>query len=209
MAQVNLGRVGFVNKGAYSSATTYKVNDVVVYNSGTYACIQANTGQEPTNTSYWQNWVADNAVHKTGDETIAGVKTFSNNLVFESGTKIQGDFSNATHNLRTVFQTSVTNGATAPFFIPNGTGYSGAVVVGCSSNASNTSYLSLISSSATATNTIMSYATGTGAMFPLLFNTGGSERLRIDTSGNVLVTGSGGLGYGTGSGGTVTQLTSK
>jgi len=36
-----------------------------------------------------------------------------------------------------------------------------------------------------------------------------TERLRIDTSGNVLVTGSGGLGYGTGSGGTVTQLTSK
>lgn len=36
-----------------------------------------------------------------------------------------------------------------------------------------------------------------------------TERLRIDTSGNVLVTGSGGLGYGTGSGGTVTQLISK
>jgi hypothetical protein len=35
------------------------------------------------------------------------------------------------------------------------------------------------------------------------------ERMRIDSGGNVLVTGSGGLGYGTGSGGTVTQLTSK
>jgi hypothetical protein len=35
------------------------------------------------------------------------------------------------------------------------------------------------------------------------------ERIRIDTSGNVLVTNSGGLGYGTGSGGTVTQATSK
>lgn len=49
----------------------------------------------------------------------------------------------------------------------------------------------------------------------LLFSTnaglGGSvtERARIDTSGNVLVTGAGGLGYGTGSGGTVTQATSK
>lgn len=39
---------------------------------------------------------------------------------------------------------------------------------------------------------------------------GGSERMRIDTAGNVLVTSSGGgLGYGTGAGGTVTQLTSK
>ena len=84
MATANLGRVGFVNKGTYSGATAYKVNDVVVYNSGTYACIQANTGQVPTNTSYWQNWVADNAVHKTGDETVEGVKTFTDGL------KLQG-----------------------------------------------------------------------------------------------------------------------
>jgi len=42
--------------------------------------------------------------------------------------------------------------------------------------------------------------------------TGGTtyvEDMRIDSSGNVLVTGAGGLGYGTGSGGTVTQSTSK
>ena len=77
MATANLGRVGFVNKGTYSGVTSYKANDVVTYNTGTYACIQANTGQAPTNTSYWQNWIADNVVHKTGDETIAGVKTFS------------------------------------------------------------------------------------------------------------------------------------
>ena len=39
--------------------------------------------------------------------------------------------------------------------------------------------------------------------------TNGSERLRIDSSGNVVVTGAGGLGYGTGSGGAVTQATSR
>lgn len=44
---------------------------------------------------------------------------------------------------------------------------------------------------------------------PLLLTTNNVERARIDTSGNVLVTGGGGLGYGTGSGGTVTQATSK
>jgi len=38
---------------------------------------------------------------------------------------------------------------------------------------------------------------------------GGSERMRIDSSGNVLVTNPAGLGYGTGSGGTVTQATSR
>jgi len=36
-----------------------------------------------------------------------------------------------------------------------------------------------------------------------------TERMQIDSSGNVLVTSSGGLGYGTGSGGAVTQLTSR
>jgi hypothetical protein len=36
-----------------------------------------------------------------------------------------------------------------------------------------------------------------------------TERLRIDSSGNVLVTSTGGLGYGTGSGGAVTQATSR
>ena len=41
------------------------------------------------------------------------------------------------------------------------------------------------------------------------FQTGGTERMRIDSSGNVLVTNPSGLGYGTGSGGTVTQATSK
>ena len=41
------------------------------------------------------------------------------------------------------------------------------------------------------------------------FYTNATEKMRIDTSGNVLVTNPAGLGYGTGSGGTVTQATSK
>jgi hypothetical protein len=36
-----------------------------------------------------------------------------------------------------------------------------------------------------------------------------AEKMRIDSSGNVLVTSAAGLGYGTGSGGTVTQATSR
>lgn len=44
---------------------------------------------------------------------------------------------------------------------------------------------------------------------PLRFGTNNTERLHIDSSGNVLVTSPAGLGYGTGAGGTVTQPTSK
>lgn len=48
----------------------------------------------------------------------------------------------------------------------------------------------------------IAFYTGTNAATPV-------ERVRIDSNGNVIVTGSGGLGYGTGSGGAVTQLTSR
>lgn len=44
----------------------------------------------------------------------------------------------------------------------------------------------------------------------LISNSGGAEKVRVDQpTGSLLVTGSGGLGYGVGSGGTVTQPTSK
>jgi hypothetical protein len=42
-----------------------------------------------------------------------------------------------------------------------------------------------------------------------IFTGADGERMRIDSSGNVLVTNPAGLGYGTGSGGTVTQATSR
>lgn len=43
----------------------------------------------------------------------------------------------------------------------------------------------------------------------ITFDANGAERLRIDSSGNVLATGAGAIGFGTGSGGAVTQATSK
>ena len=51
---------------------------------------------------------------------------------------------------------------------------------------------------------------GTYSNIPVVFTQNNSEKTRIDTSGNFLLTNStGALGYGTGSGGTVTQLTSR
>jgi len=51
------------------------------------------------------------------------------------------------------------------------------------------------------------YLSTPGAL--ILRTNGTTERMRIDASGNVLVTNPAGLGYGTGSGGTVTQATSR
>lgn len=55
----------------------------------------------------------------------------------------------------------------------------------------------------------LTYFEAYSATAALVFVTNSVERARIDSSGNVLITGNGGLGYGAGSGGTVTQATSK
>lgn len=56
-------------------------------------------------------------------------------------------------------------------------------------------------------STILKAGFGTYTNTTLGILTNNLERMQIDASGNVLVNGAGGLGYGTGSGGTVTQLT--
>jgi hypothetical protein len=68
--------------------------------------------------------------------------------------------------------------------------------------------------SATATNGYITALSGSFRVavidaLPLTFFTTNLERARIDALGNLLVTGPGGLGYGTGSGGAVTQATSR
>lgn len=114
----------------------------------------------------------------------AGI-TDSGNLTFTgTGNRITGDFSNATHANRVAFQTSTVNGPTSPFFIPNGTGNVASVVVANSSDAANCSYGQIISNTITDVR-IVSGQLGTGTYLPLTFYTGGSERARIDTSGNV------------------------
>lgn len=96
MPTLNLGRVGFVNKGAWADGV-HKINDTVTYNNGTYACILAHTSTAgdiiPTNTTYWQEWVSPDIVHKTGNETIAGIKTFSSSPIIP--TPANGDSSTA------------------------------------------------------------------------------------------------------------------
>lgn len=57
MATINLGRVGFVNKGNYLQNTVYKINDIVKYNKNLYACIEAHTSGVLLDESKWQVWI--------------------------------------------------------------------------------------------------------------------------------------------------------
>lgn len=117
-------------------------------------------------------------VHKTGD-------TMTGNLGFSSGTKIQGDFSNATPSSRTVFQTNVTNGYSVLDIVPNGT--STISGFGCynSSDVNNSSYFTMYMGNGGTMAKLLSSKTGTGAYLPITFFTSDLERMRIDTSGNI------------------------
>jgi hypothetical protein len=111
--------------------------------------------------------------------------TVGTNLVFSgTGNRITGDFSNATLANRVMFQNSVTNGSSNLQVIPNGTGAIGGFIGFDNSNPTNSSWAALQAFSTTDIR-ITSGLSGTGTFLPMTFYTGGSERVRIDTSGNV------------------------
>jgi hypothetical protein len=127
--------------------------------------------------------------------------TDSGNLTFTgTGNRITGDFSNATLANRVTFQTSTSNSVTFVSAIPNGTGTNAAFGVYGVNDPTNSIYLAIRAFGTTETRIDSGY-TGTASASPLTFYTGGSERLRIDTSGNV--------GIGTASPASKLQLSSS
>lgn len=121
----------------------------------------------------------------TAPNYFNGNTTINANLELSgTGRRITGDFSNATLANRLAFQTTTANNATAPLIIPNGTGSTAGIIGFNSSDPDNASFFSLLAVGSTDVR-LTSGATGTGTNRPMTFYTGGSERLRIDTSGNV------------------------
>jgi hypothetical protein len=100
-----------------------------------------------------------------------------------SARRITGDFSNATPANRVLFQTSTVNARTAVGVLPSGTGNQSALQTFGSSDITNTSLGSFQIEAGDVQ--IASGRTGTGTYLPMTFYTGGSERMRIDSSGNV------------------------
>jgi hypothetical protein len=102
-----------------------------------------------------------------------------------SARRITGDFSNGTVANRVLFQTSTTNGNTRLGLLPNGTATTTSQTFFNATDPANAGFLAFAASSTEAT--ISSSITGTGTYLPMTFQTGGSERMRIDSSGQVIV----------------------
>jgi len=114
--------------------------------------------------------------------TTTGIST-SNNLTFTgTSNRITGDMSNATIASRVAFQTSTVNGQTTFFIIPNGTSTNAGLSALSDSAATNGSEVQMIVVGGSDSR-ISSQIRGTGTYLPLTMYTGGSERLRLFTSG--------------------------
>ena len=112
------------------------------------------------------------------------------NLAFTgTGQRITGDMSNATLTSRLAFQTSTTNGATVISAIPNGTGTITQFAAYGGSDPANAQVFRFDNRGGTESRIESTYL-GTptsGTYLPITFHTGGSERMRLDTSGNLSV----------------------
>lgn len=138
-------------------------------------------------------------------KSIAGSLTFGG-----TGRRIVGDLENFTRSNRLLVTNSGTAANAALGVIPSvSIGSSGAFEAFAQADPDNSAVASLFCNLLTGKAGIDSGKNGTGSTLPLVFSINGNEAARIDTGSNVLVTGGGVFGYGTGSGGTVTQNTSK
>lgn len=162
----------------FTSAPSAGTNNIYVYyvspitqaiapSQGTVLPISLTTGGPSWDTS--------------GNLSVAG------NLNFNSTSqRITGDFSNATVASRVALQTSTTNGNTSVAAIPNGTGINANFYAYNNSDPTNSSFIRIAGGANSNTESrIESGILGTGTYLPMTFYTGGSERARIDTSGNV------------------------
>jgi hypothetical protein len=165
------GNVTFTNAAVTANVVTITTANVTTANVTTL---------ESGNVAITGGTINVSSVIATDDVTVG------DDLVFTgTGNRITGDFSNATLANRVSFQTSTTNGVTVISAIPNGTATQSNLSTCNNSDPTNASNLNILVNATEAS--VRSGITGTGTYLPMTFFTGGSERMRVDTSGNLLL----------------------
>jgi len=177
-----------VTRAGKGSALTHTEVDANFTNLNTDKLQSGNTAAALTITSATINGGAINSTTVGATTPASGSfssLTDSGNLTFTgTGNRITGDFSNATAANRVSFQSSTTNGNTIVPFIPNGAATQTNLALYNGSDVTTNFSLFTIRHNTTASS-FASAIGGTGAYVPMTFETNGSERMRVDTSGNV------------------------
>lgn len=114
--------------------------------------------------------------------------TYNGTILNLTGTaaRFQGDFSNATVNSRTAFQTSTTNSATGIYAVPNGTGTAASWQASNAADPTNASKI-LIATNGSTDVQLVSGINGTGTYLPMGFWNNGAEKARLSVSGGFSV----------------------
>ena len=85
MATINLGSIKFKWQGAYAGGTAYTVDDVVSYQGSSYICIQASTGNLPTNATYFEQM----SQAGTNGTDLTSTLTTQGDLLYRDGSGLQ------------------------------------------------------------------------------------------------------------------------
>lgn len=88
MATVNLGSIKFKWKGTYAGGTAYTIDDVVSYNGSSYICIQASTGNLPTDTAYFEQ-MSSAGTNGTDGTDLTTTLTTQGDLIYRDGSGLQ------------------------------------------------------------------------------------------------------------------------
>ena len=111
MATIDLGKIKFVNKGAYDNNTAYTPDDIVTSGGSSYICKLASTGNAVTNGTYWD-------VLAQGGTDVGATLTTQGDLLFRDGSGLQR-LAKGTANQ----ELRMNSGATAPeWYTPAGAG---------------------------------------------------------------------------------------
>jgi VCBS repeat-containing protein len=122
-----------------------------------------------------------------GTPNFTGTPTFAANATFTGvAGRIAGDFSNATVNSRTSFQTTATNAVTDVQALPSGSGTAASWTALNAANPTNASLIEIATNGATDVQ-VVSGRNGSGAYLPMTFWNNGSEQYRLNVNGNVLI----------------------
>ena len=84
MATVNLGSIKFKWKGTYAGGTAYTIDDVVSYNGSSYICIQASTGNLPTNATYFEQ-MSSAGTNGTDGTDLTTTLTTQGDILYRDG----------------------------------------------------------------------------------------------------------------------------